>query len=146
MKHIRKHYLRTERWKDVKGYEGLYQVSNFGRVRSVDRYIEHERMGLILRKGKLLKLNLKKTGYYHVALCKNNIMKTFSVHRLVAEAFKPNPDNLPTVDHINRIRTDNRLENLRWAPWELQAKNSNREPQKKYNKRKIFKTSITIHT
>jgi hypothetical protein len=66
----------------------------------------------------------KVTGYLYVDLRKDGVRKNIAIHRLVAEAFKPNPHNYPTVDHINRIRTDNRLENLRWSPWILQAENS----------------------
>lgn len=90
-----------ENWKDIKGYEGLYQVSDKGNIRNIKR-----------------NSNLKPTpdadGYLRVSLSKNNKGKTFKVHRLVAEAFIPNPENKPTVDHINTIRTDNRVSNLRW--------------------------------
>lgn len=117
-----------EIWRDIKDYEGLYQVSNFGRVRSLDRNGKGKGNG---SKGKILKLCLDKSnGYYIVMLYKNGISKKYSVHRLVAEAFIPNPDNLPTVDHINRIRTDNRIENLRWADYRLQRENCDKEPNK----------------
>ena len=108
-----------EIWKDIKDYEGLYQVSNLGRVRSVDRYVKSKGNSKRLVKGKILKLYINNCGYCFVLLKG----KCLLVHRLVAETFKPNPHNYPTVDHINRIKTDNRVENLRWAPWELQAKN-----------------------
>lgn len=130
-----------EIWKDIKDYEGLYQVSNLGRVRSVDHYVCYNKSNntLSLCKGRIKKFNLnKQTGYYTVCLSKNGKEKTFSVHRLVAEAFKPNPHNYPTVDHINRIRTDNRVENLRWYPYELQQKNADRETQRKITKEKLL--------
>lgn len=120
-----------EIWRDIKDYEGLYQVSNLGRVRSLDRNGKGKGNG---SKGKIIKPCLdKSTGYYRVTLHKNGINKTYSVHRLVAEAFIPNPDNLPTVDHINRIKTDNMVDNLRWASYKLQSINrddTNRESQK----------------
>ena len=101
-----------EIWRDIgeiKGidYTGLYQISNYGQVRSLDRYdnLKH------FRKGKILIQQLY-TGYLYVSLCKNGKIKMYRVHRLVAEAFIPNPDNLPQVNHINEIKTDNRLENL----------------------------------
>lgn len=117
--------LPYEIWRDIKGYEGLYQVSNYGRVKSLDHYIK-SKGGKRLVKGKILKPDLDK-GYLRVTLSKDGVIKHIMVHRLVAEAFIPNPHNYPTVDHINRIKTDNRKENLRWAPWELQAENKDKE-------------------
>ena len=92
-----------EIWVDIKGYEGLYQVSNQGRVKK------------IYKNGKIriLKTRLDNNGYLCVTLSKNNKPKIFKIHRLIATHFIPNPDNKPCVDHINTIRTDNRIENLR---------------------------------
>ena len=92
-----------EIWKDIAGYEGLYQVSNWGRVRNT-------------RRVRILKPNLLKAGYYQVALYEGKrISHCFKVHRLVAAAFIPNPNNLPCVNHKNEIKTDNRVENLEWC-------------------------------
>ena len=90
-----------EIWKEIKGYEGLYEVSSEGRVNSLGR-----KPG-IMRPG-------TSKGYLKVGLTKDGIRSMFRVHRLVAEAFIPNPDNKPEVDHINGDRKDNRAENLRW--------------------------------
>lgn len=102
-----------EDWKDIKDYEGLYQVSNMGNVRSTDRYVNNNG-GLEFRKGRLLKLSNNK-GYIQVVLCKDGKTKTYKVHRLVAETFILNIDNKPFIDHINTDRTDNRVDNLRWV-------------------------------
>lgn len=99
-----------EIWKDIEDYEG-YQVSNFGRVRSLDRY--NSRGWWI--KGCILKPIMDKKGYLTVGLSKNNQRKAFKVHRLVALHFIPNIENKPEIDHINTIKTDNRVENLRWV-------------------------------
>lgn len=73
-----------EIWKDIKGYEGLYQVSNLGRIRSVDRYVNHPKGGLQLKRGKILKGCLSKLGYIQVSLSKNNKIKMLYLHRIVA--------------------------------------------------------------
>lgn len=103
-----------EEWRDIKGYEGLYQVSNEGRVKSVDRVIETPN-NIRNYKSKILVQTEKWCGYYEVSLYKNGKREHKSIHRLVAEAFIPNPQNKQCVDHINGIRNDNKVENLRWC-------------------------------
>ncbi len=104
-----------EVWRDIAGYEGLYQVSNLGRVRSLDRDIEWHDGSTHHIKGRILKQCLDKAGYHVVGFNKKHILKTHRVHRLVAMAFLPNPDNLPQVDHISGCKEDNSKDNLRWV-------------------------------
>lgn len=106
--------LKTEIWKPIKGYEGLYEISNKGNVRSLDRYVMNGNRCCLL-KGKPRKTYFISTGYLMVDLYKNSQRTHYLIHRLVAEAFIPNPNVLPFIDHINTIRTDNRVENLRWC-------------------------------
>ena len=103
-----------EIWKDIEGYEGLYQVSNLGRVKSLERKIR-KRNGYRTIKELIKKPTLGKNGYLKICLCKNCRVKFYSLHRIVAETFIPNPENKPQVDHINTNKTDNRVENLRWC-------------------------------
>ena len=104
-------------WKPVKGYEGLYEVSNTGLVRSVDRYIDTYIRNVKKRliKGKLLQQSLKRMGYYTVDLCKNGNVKTTNVHRIVADAFCPNPNGVRFVNHKDSNRTNNNASNLEWV-------------------------------
>lgn len=96
-----KHIYTLEFWKDIEGYEGLYQVSNVGQVKSLIR-------------NKLLKPIKNRKGYLFVNLYKNGKNGVFLLHRLVAEAFLPNEEELPQVDHVNNDKTDNRVCNLQW--------------------------------
>ena len=109
-----------EIWKDIQGYENLYQVSNLGRIKSLDRKVKVgiKNNDIVLHKGKILKLNQKRNGYLSVDLSKEGIVKTISVHRLVAIAFIPNVDNKMQVNHINAKKYDNRVENLEWCSYE----------------------------
>lgn len=89
-----------EIWKDIEGYEGLYQVSNFGRVKSLERYRKGKRGALTFCRERILIDRVGKNGYAQICLCKNNIKKLLLVHRLVAKAHVPNDSSLPCVDHI----------------------------------------------
>lgn len=93
-----------EIWKDIKDYENHYQISNFGNIKSLKD-----------GKGKMLKLKKGKNGYLYTNLSKNGKVKTYTVHKLVAQTFILNPENKPEIDHINTVRNDNRVENLRWV-------------------------------
>lgn len=101
-------------WVPIVGYEGLYEVSSQGDVRSIDRLETTKGNYLKKRRGVSLKPG-KVRGYNRVSLCKNGCIKQISVHRLVAEAFIPNPDNKPCINHKNAIKSDNRVENLEWC-------------------------------
>lgn len=106
--------MEKEIWKAVVGFEGYYEVNNLNKVRSIDRYVEHPRGDLKL-KGRILKQQIDRNGYLFVSLCKNGKAKHYFVHRLVAEAFIPNPHNLPMVNHKDENPLINRPENLEWC-------------------------------
>ncbi len=104
-----------EIWKDVVGHEHNYMVSNMGRVKSKTRVNQSDRWGHCTFIGKVFKHKIDKDGYPHVGLRTNKIKKYPPIHRLVATAFIPNPENKKTVNHKNGIKTDNRVVNLEWA-------------------------------
>ena len=101
----------NEVWKDVVGYEGLYQVSDRGNVYSVERLNSRGyKIG-----GRIMKPNYRRDGYLTVDLHSNGKRRTKKIHRLVAEAFIPNPNNLPEVNHMDENKTNNELSNLEWC-------------------------------
>lgn len=107
--------FEKEIWKPISGYEGLYEVSSYGRVRSVSRIVKCRGIGMRKLKGKMRPAQKRGNGYLFVSLCKNRKHKMHSIHRLVAEAFIPNPDNLPYVNHKDETKTNNNVDNLEWC-------------------------------
>jgi len=100
-----------EEWKDIDGYEGIYKISSLGNIKSMPRtnkYINHKIGGVILKKPLA-------NGYPVSVLCKDKTRNRQYVHRLVAKAFIPNPENKPFINHINSIRNDNNISNLEWC-------------------------------
>lgn len=107
-----------EIWKDVVGYEGYYQVSNLGRVKSLDRVIT-DKMGLMKNlKGFVKKLTLDAKGYVVVKLSMDGERTQYRVHRLVAEAFIPNKEKLPFINHKDEVKENNHVDNLEWCTCE----------------------------
>ena len=130
----------NEEWKDVIGFEGAYQVSNLGRVRSLDRVIDYINNGTPTKMkifGRILKLTPDHEGYLRVSLKFGKKVKLAGVHRLVAQAFIPNPNNLPCVNHKDYQRDNNRVDNLEWCSVEYNnhySENESRRPHSMYTK------------
>lgn len=103
-----------EEWRDIKDYKGLYQVSNLGRVKRMFGFTSNGRRwnSKILQQAFYQSNN---SGYYNVFLCKNGKTKRYLVHRLVAQAFIPNPDNLPQINHKDENTKNNCVDNLEWC-------------------------------
>ena len=115
-RHHPEFYFINERWEDIKGYEGLYQISDMGRVKSLDRISSRETTGDIYNQGKILKFNITPKGYCRIQLTSNGVNKNFMVHQLVAQAFIPNDCITRTmVNHKNGIKTCNIVNNLEWC-------------------------------
>ena len=112
---MEKKYI-NEIWRPIKGYEGLYEVSNLGRIKSLKRLVK-KWDGYRIVPEKILTPRANNRGYLRINLCKDGITKTFSPHRLVAEAFIPNPDNLPCVNHKDENPLNNVVSNLEWCTY-----------------------------
>lgn len=106
-------FTEEEDWRDVNGYVGIYQVSNLGRIKSLARLKSNGKNSWPVKERMLTPI-IHTQGYIEVALC-NGKLKRFYVHRLVATAFIPNPENKPQVNHISGVKSDNRVVNLEWA-------------------------------
>lgn len=131
-----------EIWKDVVNYENLYKISNLGRVKSLYRMGANER---------ICKLHIGTRGYLEVNISKNNIRKKVRVHRLIAEAFIPNPENKPEVNHIDGNKLNNSIENLEWVTRSENIQHSfkiglnyGRKGAKHKRSRKIINTTTNI--
>ena len=107
----------SEEWRDIKGYEGLYQVSDQGHVKSLERKVRHWRGGERIQKERILKPSNDRGGYLLVSLCDGEKRKTYTVHRLVCQAFHENPENKPCVNHIDENKTNNCASNLEWCTY-----------------------------
>ena len=106
-------FVEQEIWKPVVGYEGVYEVSNKGRIKSLERIVNAKNRQIHKRESiRNLKIN---DGYYYVTLAKNSKRETIAVHRIVAMAFIEKPNGKNHIDHINTNRLDNRVENLKWC-------------------------------
>lgn len=139
--------MKKEIWKAVKGYEGWYEVSNLGRVRSVERIVYYSNNKIYLCKSRIRKPNKVRGGYLTCDLWKNSKHKTFAVHRLVAQAFLPNPDNLPQVNHRDEDKTNNHVSNLEWCDGKYNVNYGTaiqRSAEKRLNSPKLSKPVLQL--
>jgi len=120
-----------EIWLPVVGYEKYYRISNLGNVHSLERILKYERrtksgkeIKISVKKSKRLKTHINNVGYYSTDFQVNGIKKTVAIHRLIAEAFIPNPENKQTVNHKDGIKTNIDISNLEWATYKENNKHA----------------------
>lgn len=104
----------NEIWKNIEGYDGLYEISNYGRVKRLCKSVTNS-FGTFISKEIILNGNISKRGYVKQTLTKNGKGKTYLIHRLVAQAYLPNLESKEMVNHINGIKSDNKVSNLEWC-------------------------------
>lgn len=104
-----------EEWKSIPGYEGLYEISSYGRVRSLERFYIRQNVIMVHKPEIILSPVKDGFGYLQVGLHCNGKQKIIKVHRLVAQAFIPNPDNFPQINHKDEDKTNNNVDNLEWC-------------------------------
>ena len=131
-----------EVWKDVEGYEGIYQISSYGRLKSLSREIT-DIFGTRIVEEKIAQRS-NNSIYFHTNLCKNGEKKSTSIHRLVAQAFIPNPENKPCVNHIDGNKHNNHVENLEWVTYSENIQHAYRTGLIKPKKPKEKKTHKDI--
>lgn len=127
-----------EQWKDIKGYEGLYQVSNYGKVKRLEHKECNSIQEVRILPERILKQTFNFRGYLKVGLSKDNKTKHVFVHRLVAGAFIDNPNNYPQVNHKDEDKTNNCVDNLEWCTNLYNANYGTRRKQKLSNKLKRY--------
>lgn len=120
-------FLAIEEWKPIPGYEGLYEASSFGKVKSLRREeIYRKRNGIIstrIREERILKPNAGRNNHQRITLCKDGKTNVLLLHRVIASAFIPNPEEKPNIDHIDTDPTNNCVWNLRWVTQHENAMN-----------------------
>lgn len=126
-----------EIWKSIKGFEGRYEISSLGRVRSLSRLKVGKSNCSFITEEKILSLSFNKDGYKKCSLHKDGRRFTYQIHRLVAEAFIPNINNLPQVNHKDWDRTNNRVENLEWCTYKYNLENKRIKSNKFFTDYKI---------
>lgn len=146
-------FFEQEEWRDIEGFEGLYQVSNYGRVKSLSREIFNGK-GYYMSHEKLLKPNVLAKGYLQIELKKDKQRHLFQVHRLVAYAFIPNPSpsDFNQVNHINGNKQDNRVENLEWCnnslnqihAWKIGLQKVSGKAGKPKKKVRLYKENVSL--
>lgn len=125
--------MQKEIWKDIPEYEGLYQASNWGRIKSLPRKTKNR-----FQTGMIKKQTLRTGGYFYINLCdKNHNNKLYTVHRIVALTFIPNPNNYPCINHKDGNKQNNYVENLEWCTYSHNEKHAYRNNLKKPNSIKI---------